>query len=386
MFWVMSGQTTTALPRRQYDLDLFRFVAALAVVAYHFTFRGVAAGDGAMVTSFDAIGEVSRYGYLGVNFFFMISGYVILMSALNRSVPEFFVSRVSRLYPAFWGALALTTVFTLVLGGYSIFTLTGRQFLANTTMGPNLFGETHIDSAYWSLFVELKFYAIIAALMATRLLRRIDGVLAVWTLVMVAVSAAGTRISFSLISLLDFFIFPTYAHYFIAGALFFLVKTRGVTMFRLAMLGTNGLLAIRWSRIEGRRLGRILEVEYSMLVTVGLVVLMFAIFAAVAFNFTGWLQRPVFLTFGALTYTLYLVHQHIGYLLLNELDGRVNRFVALAAVTITVTAMAWALSKLVEEPAGRWLRSRLTTLLVRPKLATVEGQAGEPRSEDQAAA
>ena len=74
MFWVMSGQPPTALPRRQYDLDLFRFVAALAVVAYHFTFRGVAAGDGAMVTSFDAIGEVSRYGYLGVNFFFMISG------------------------------------------------------------------------------------------------------------------------------------------------------------------------------------------------------------------------------------------------------------------------------------------------------------------------
>ncbi len=374
---------------RQYDLDLFRFVAALAVVAYHFTFRGVAVGDGAMVTHFDAIGEVSRYGYLGVNFFFMISGYVILMSALNRSVPEFFVSRVARLYPAFWAGLAITTLFTLVLGGYGIFTVNLRQFLANVTMAPNALGQPHIDSAYWSLFVELRFYAIIALLMATRLLRRIDAVLAAWTLVMVVISALGTRISFSMITLLDNLVFPTYAHYFIAGALFFLIKSRGITATRVFLLGANGLLALRWARIEARRLGRILEIDYSMAITIGLVALFFAIFAAVAFNLTGWLQRPVFLQFGALTYTLYVVHQHVGYLLMNELDGRVNRFIALAMVSATVMAMAVILNKLVEEPAGRWLRKRLTALLVRQKPPSDQpGATGHPvaRSEDPAAA
>ena len=383
----MSSTPPTALkPARQYDLDLFRFVAALAVVAYHFTFRGVEAGDGAMVTRFDAVGEVSRYGYLGVNFFFMISGYVILMSALNRSVPEFFVSRVSRLYPAFWAGLAVTAVITLALGGYSIFTFTFPQFLANVTMAPNVFGEPHIDSAYWSLFVELRFYAIIAVLIAVKAFRRVDLVLGVWTLVMVVISALGTRISFSMIKLLDMLVFPTYAHYFIAGALFFLIRSRGVTPARILLLGANGLLALRWSRIEARRLGRILEVEYSMLITVGLVVLFFAVFAAVAFNLTGWLQRPAFLSLGALTYTLYVVHQHVGYLLLNELDGRMNRYLALAAVLVSVMVLASILNKAIEEPAGRWLRGRLTELLVRRKSPAGSGGQPSARSEDHVAA
>ena len=63
------------------ELDLFRFLAAIAVVMYHWTFRGAAARN---LTSF-SIPEFApwvKYGYLGVDLFFILSGFVILSEAV----------------------------------------------------------------------------------------------------------------------------------------------------------------------------------------------------------------------------------------------------------------------------------------------------------------
>jgi peptidoglycan/LPS O-acetylase OafA/YrhL len=53
---------------------------------------------------------VSRYGYLGVDLFFVISGFVVQLSAWDRRPPEFVVSRIVRLYPAFWIAVTVVVV------------------------------------------------------------------------------------------------------------------------------------------------------------------------------------------------------------------------------------------------------------------------------------
>src|SRR5688572_28370593 len=80
-------------------LDLLRFLAAAAVMLYHYGFRGSAGADRYLEFRFDALGPVCRYGYLGVPLFFMISGFVILMSAVGKSPREFVATRAARLYP-----------------------------------------------------------------------------------------------------------------------------------------------------------------------------------------------------------------------------------------------------------------------------------------------
>ncbi|HEX8659294.1 MAG TPA: acyltransferase family protein, partial [Hymenobacter sp.] len=87
------------LPIRLYEIDLLRFLAALSVVIYHFTFFGKRNAQYNPLY-FDELGEVTRYGYLGVHLFFMISGYVVLLSAQGKTIRQFFLSRISRLYPA----------------------------------------------------------------------------------------------------------------------------------------------------------------------------------------------------------------------------------------------------------------------------------------------
>lgn len=66
-----------------YEIDLFRVIGAAGIVMYHYTARSIIV-DGDRVSAFPIVGAITRYGFLGVNIFFLISGFVILFSAMNK--------------------------------------------------------------------------------------------------------------------------------------------------------------------------------------------------------------------------------------------------------------------------------------------------------------
>src|SRR5262249_17939386 len=99
--------------KRYYELDLLRFVAAFSVLLFHYTFRGTAALDHVSDLSYPWLAPVTKDGYLGVDLFFLISGFVILMSASSGSKRQFGVSRIVRLYPAYW--VCCTATFLVLL-------------------------------------------------------------------------------------------------------------------------------------------------------------------------------------------------------------------------------------------------------------------------------
>lgn len=97
------------------ELDLLRFIAASTVVIYHFCYTPVVAGV-VNTTIFGSVHDLARYGYVGVDLFFVISGFVILMTAARRSPRGFLVHRALRLYPSFWVAVGLTVTVVTLLG------------------------------------------------------------------------------------------------------------------------------------------------------------------------------------------------------------------------------------------------------------------------------
>ncbi len=135
------------------EIDLLRFIAAMAVVFFHYSFRGYAAGV-MPVMPYPAFAPLSKYGYLGVELFFMISGFVILMTAAGGSLRKFLVSRIVRLYLAFWACCTLTFAVTAASGDPRFSTTMGH-YLGNMTMLSGFFGVPLIDGAYCSLLVEL---------------------------------------------------------------------------------------------------------------------------------------------------------------------------------------------------------------------------------------
>ena len=160
------------------SIDALRGVAALCVCVQHAVqpitaAPGSSARSPAVHTWLSAI-TLDRFdlGRYGVVLFFLISGYVVPFSLRGvHALPRFALTRVLRLYPGFWLSVAAMTATSAAVP-------TSAQLVANLTMAPTLFGQPPVSGVYWTLFVELAFYALCAALFAAGWLRRSAAVFA----------------------------------------------------------------------------------------------------------------------------------------------------------------------------------------------------------------
>lgn len=151
---------------RALALDLARFAAALGVLYYHW-FHFYEPGH-----------SPATYGYLGVPFFFMVSGYVISLTAEGRTRSRFLKARAVRLLPAFFLCVSLTTL-VMVADGQMPST---RTFLANLTFVAPLFGQPYLDGVYWTLSVEVTFYALVCVFaLGPNLRRNLRALVLIWS-------------------------------------------------------------------------------------------------------------------------------------------------------------------------------------------------------------
>lgn len=332
------------------ELDVLRFLAALAVVFFHYTFRGYAADD-LSVMPYAWLAPFSKYGYLGVDLFFMISGFVILMSAAGGSLRDFAVSRVVRLYPAFWACCTITAALTMAIGGARFHVAPG-QYLVNLTMVSEFVGVPSIDGSYWSLFVELKFYALVALVL---LAGKIDQALPL----MVCWLAAAITLEVFPSYTVAYFLVADYAAYFIAGAICFLIWSHGVSRSNTSILALCWCLALWQSLQRAAITANSLHTQLDPLVVAAVVTGCFTIMLLVALRRTGAWGRSSSVLAGALTYPLYLLHQQIGFMLVNLAYPRVNPHIVLWVTLLLVLGMAYAVHALVEKRCAPLLRQAL---------------------------
>lgn len=291
--------------RRLELLDVGRFVAACCVVAFHYSFNGISSGKIASLTHIPSIVDFTKYGYLGVEFFFMISGYVIFFSARTRTAGEFAVSRAVRLYPAFWVAVMLTSAAAVFWGG-PLMSVHPMQVLANLTMIPDLLGYEYVDGVYWTLQLELFFYAAVLLGLMLGLQKRLD-VLFLSLPFALALAAALVQLPY----------LGTYYAYFAAGAVFAIQKSRP-SFWSFASLATCCGLCVAFAVKHAASMSEQRGIEFSALV-VGLVIAaQFAFFFALNLPRVSALRIPGSKLLGGLTYPLYLIHQNIGYMILSR--------------------------------------------------------------------
>jgi peptidoglycan/LPS O-acetylase OafA/YrhL len=358
-------------PARLGTLDLLRFVAALAVVGYHFT--AWRSGGGSAWSSdaavrpadlFPIVSEVTRYGFLGVDVFFLISGFVICMSVWGRTAGEFFASRVARLYPAFWAAVLLTTT-VCTLWPYVREGLSPREVLVNLTMLHEPLGVHAVDGVYWTLFVELRFYLVLAVLAVIGITyRRVLGLCLGWTLASVFGTALAQD-SPALRRAVDLFVMPQWSPYFIGGMALYLVYRNGSNLIAWGVVAVSLVLALE-HRLDtlGSPYGHV-HVPLSHTVVTAVVVAAFVAVGAIALGLTARLDLPWFTTLGALTYPLYLVHQNIGWTVIYALRDPLGRWPAAITAVATALTLAWLLRRWVERPLGPPLRRALVKALPR---------------------
>ncbi|WP_338415359.1 acyltransferase [uncultured Sphaerotilus sp.] len=342
-----------AVPRF-HQIDFLRGLACLSVLAFHFLHRGQQ-GGWLLDPTLPWLQPLAELGHLGVHLFFMISGFVILMTAEGATVRGFIASRVSRLYPAFWVGVLLTAAVAW-WSGREAFAVTPVQVLANLTMVPHWVHVEFVDGAYWSLAVELQFYLLVIMLLHFGQLRRLEWWIAAWLLVS---SVNAVRPVYSLELWLD----ARWAPLFVAGMLYYRISRRGWTGARvLLLLWAFGLtLWYGWTAAEAGKLGQNGAVSLGTPVQVALCLLLFqGVFLLVISG--RWTMRasPLVYWFGALTYPVYLLHQNIGYIALmapgwQHIDFHLRVVLVVGAVVV----VSWMVNRWVERPLSRWLRAAI---------------------------
>ena len=328
--------TTTTPTARVSELDALRGVAALGVLLYHYTIHYDTLHG--MVVPFDLPFEIGRYG---VHLFFMISGFVIFMTLeRTKHALDFAVSRFSRLFPVYWSAMLITLVFVQV-GGLPGQEVSTHDALINLTMLSDFLNAQEVDGSYWTLQIELFFYMQMFVWYLVGGLDHIKFIIGGW-LLLAAIYGIEARLGVQLSYTLRELLIVRYLPFFAAGTLLYRAyDSRDRVWQTLLMLGACVISAwLVWSWREAIAISAFC-----------------AIFLLVISGKARFLSHQPFLFLGTVSYTLYLLHQNIGFIVIAQLESKgVSSGLSILAAIVFVLLLASVLTMAVEKPTMRGIR------------------------------
>jgi len=315
------------------ELDALRGIAALAVVFYHYTTQ-----YNKLFGHSTELNWQLPLGSLGVQLFFIISGFVIFLTLDSIKKPmDFVVSRSSRLYPAYWSAIIITTivVWTCGLQGEerSLFTT-----LANFTMVQGIFAIPDVDGVYWTLLYELIFYIIMFTFFKWGNLKNIH-----WLIVAGVLANMLNSITDWIPWKIQLFLLLQYNHLFGAGILFYLIKKAGIS--KQYLLPLLLCLAAQW--LQG-------DTTASLIVSG-----FFAIFTLFIYEKLTFIAIKPLIWLGSISYSLYLLHQNIGYIIIREIEakGFAPNIAIFSALAVSLL-LAHVVMKIIERPCQKWIKNK----------------------------
>lgn len=391
--------------------DGLRGLAALGVVCYHCIY---AAGRPRLHS--DLVRTVFVSGYMGVDFFFVLSGFLLFLpvAASGRfgSTRSYALRRAARILPAYYLALLVTQVFDSLLVkvplDYPLASHRGIEslLLHATFLQHNLglslgFSEGFgVNGAVWTLSIEVLFYLVLP-FVALRYLRRPFLGLAGALALSIAWRAASSHLwiplphlpalahpSFNKLILITQF--PNYLAHFAAGmtAAWIFVRLRrerlsvpawvAVSVQALALVGVIlGMSAAGARDVAGT--ARPLD-HWASTTPVALSFAVLLLATAVAPRWAQFpVRNPLVRRLGDISYGVYLWHLiFIGFALQTLRwvpDGTNTDFLRMFAFAFGGALVAgWASYRWVEQPVIRWARRRSAVLAV-PEPARSEPSA-----------
>src|SRR5581483_8052231 len=370
-------------------LDPLRFAAALGVAVFHLTFwswagssTGVAPGFEHYVAAhlqFQSAAPFTWFGWVGVEIFFVISGFVIANSASNVSAREFLVGRVLRLYPAVWVCSTLTFIVLLLFASGSASEFVGPWLKAMLLIPKGLNGQW-LDCIYWTLAAEMAFYGLVFLSLLTKkiTLRHLALGLTIYSAAFNAFSVlvlSGVIRSEILYFVVLMFRVPCAAWLLNHGCFFAL----GIWLF---MSANRKLTAHEWLAVTTAVLSAFAEIYYfasyvltnipvisdqSPFVPVAVWAAAVSLIAVAAnrsrrstvtasSETAGYLRTDCLRTLGLITYPLYLIHNVVGSAIVRVLvDAGMDSSLAVAAGLGIVVLVCWFICTKIEPAIRRQL-------------------------------
>jgi len=307
-----------------------------------------------------------KQGYLGVQFFFIISGFVIFMTLQKcASYKIFLVKRFARLWPSLVACSVITFCLVRIIDWKNEFPAFHQSiacFIPSLTISePKLWSKLlnlkevgYMDGSYWSLICEVKFYLIIGFLYfidQTNFFRNWLIYVFIMVLAYIVVLKSSLYIPRELSDDIQYYfrliLFPEYLIFFTLGIYFFM-------LFNKDQIKTSTHMMIFLLLVS--QLCFLQSINEDIFIVV--FVLLFLTFLYKR-NWLQFLTIRLVSTIGLISYPLYLLHQHIGVTLIAKFGPFFNQsFSVLIVVPVIVFMLLLSalVNKTIEIPANAFLK------------------------------
>jgi peptidoglycan/LPS O-acetylase OafA/YrhL len=323
------------------EIDFLRFIAILFVVIFHFTSRRAGLlpyGDWVNRFPWDT-------GWVGVNLFFLISGFIIAHSLNNCKTPkEFIIRRLTRIYPTLWLVLPIVFLASRYVP-YSIFNTSANLsnlVISMTLLPPSILGEitnqnlNWITVVLWSLKVEVIFYFFCYLLFKIFgpifMIARLIQSCVVLSLIYLGASYSNNSTLETLANVIEGLGFD-YLPWFVIGVIFYRFKSNKLNLYSgVVMFSTLALF------IEFRK-----QDNFTDLLSLVFIIFLFG--ASMGQKIPKFISSTFFQRIGQSSYEMYLIHQGVGFPIIYFIITRLNLSnIQSFSIMIFVTTLLFMLS------------------------------------------
>jgi peptidoglycan/LPS O-acetylase OafA/YrhL len=314
-------------------LDGFRAIAIISVILFHFFSRYIPSPDSSSLYPYTDKYNFFGYGFMGVQFFFLISGFVIFFT-LERTdhFSSFWKKRIIRLLPSMIVASILTFIVFRLFDDKSIFPESHEvaNFLPSFTfLHPALLNFLihpknqfyYLNGSYWSLWPEIQFYLFVSVLfyMNKRKFVRNFSFISIFLICfnhlaknVLKNNALHIHLPHSVLifssNLFQLFNLFYFLPFFSAGMLFYLLYKNNNENTYIVRISLSFLILYLIYIASG--------IEERLIYLAMLALFFFFIYYPKKLSF---LNNSLISRIGISSYFLYLIHEHIGVLMINKL-------------------------------------------------------------------
>jgi peptidoglycan/LPS O-acetylase OafA/YrhL len=165
------------------------------------------------------------------------------------------------------------------------------------------------------------------------------------------------------VAFLDFFLFPRWSQYFIAGMALFLIHKFGSNIVLWTMVFVTWIITLSTVEKEAEGAERIVGATINPVTMYAGITAIYLIMALVAVGGLRWLNWRFLTTLGLLTYPLYLIHEWVGWIMIDRLRESFTPWETLGIVVASMIALAWFVARFIEAPLSKSVRGALNHAL-----------------------
>lgn len=223
----------------------------------------------------------------------------------------------------------------------------------NLTMFQSYIGFPNVDGVYWTLIYEMEFYFAVFLILLFGAGSKIETLFRLWPFIMVV----------ALFFNVDRWLYlGGYFAYFSAGALLAMLREEPSWKNKLPLM-VSFSMCILFSIENAQIKNEIMNLGVSLYIVSVIIVLIFILFIVWVSDPQKSFKLPASKLMGQLTYPVYLIHAHFGYILLGLFATEKNKIIAYIVIIMLVLIVSFLINKYIERALQPiWQRIFMNTL------------------------